>query len=99
MQICTTADQVPTAPHYVILRFRSCQTEGDERSRTNPGHGYPSETINYVEYWQTSDRTRWEERILELTKEKQPFKALHVDAVAIVKPTVNVQIDLKERVI
>jgi hypothetical protein len=45
---------IPRVPHLAALIFKSRNIyhEGDERSRTNPGHGYPAhtETINTIEY-------------------------------------------------
>lgn len=32
---------------YAVIYKDSYTTEGDERSRTHPGHGYPSETVTY----------------------------------------------------
>ncbi len=47
--------QIPKTPHYAVLinKSQTIYHEGDERSRTNPGHGYPaySETINSIEYY------------------------------------------------
>ena len=47
-------DEMPTGEHYAALVFDSftTYTEGDERSRTHPGHGRPggSETHQTVEY-------------------------------------------------
>lgn len=44
----------PAEPHYAALVFTTqhIHHEGDERSRTNPGHGYPAhtETINSIDY-------------------------------------------------
>ncbi len=38
----------------MVFETHSIYHEGDERSRTNPGHGYPPhwETINTVNYYQ-----------------------------------------------
>lgn len=46
--------EFPKEKHYAALVFqtRYVRHEGDERSRTNPGHGYPAytETINSTDY-------------------------------------------------
>lgn len=46
---------IPIEDHWAILIFetRSQYIEGDERSRTNPGHGYPAhtETHETFQYW------------------------------------------------
>jgi hypothetical protein len=33
---------------FIVLEQDSYNVEGDERSRTNPGHGYPAYTVNYT---------------------------------------------------
>lgn len=40
----------PIEPLYAALSSRSIHHEGDERSRTNPGHGYPAYTEDFVEF-------------------------------------------------
>ena len=49
-QFVSTKDQFPTAPHWVIMKFTTIHIPGDERSRTNPGHGYPDSTESAVTY-------------------------------------------------
>ncbi len=46
----STKDKFPSAPHWAILKFSTTHVPGDERSRTNPGHGYPAHTENNVDY-------------------------------------------------
>lgn len=41
---------VPTVEHYAIFEGGSHYTPGDERSRTNPGHGYPESSDPYIKY-------------------------------------------------
>lgn len=54
IQTITSKDKFPTRPHNAAIVFKthSIYHEGDERSRTNPGHGYPAhtETIHVIEY-------------------------------------------------
>lgn len=51
--------EVPKDFHYAILLFdkQSVYIPGDERSRTNPGHGYPggTEYYNTYQYFFTRD--------------------------------------------
>lgn len=48
-------NEIPAEPHWAILVFetKSVYVEGDERSRTCPGHGYPAHTDVFptYEYW------------------------------------------------
>lgn len=49
-QFVSTKDQFPTEPHWVIMKFTTTHVAGDERSQTNPGHGYPAHTVPNVDY-------------------------------------------------
>lgn len=47
---------------YIALIKSSYHVEGDERSRTNPGHGYPAQDIEYteaIEFQTKEDFQRW----------------------------------------
>ena len=34
---------------FIVIVNRSYHVEGDERSKTNPGHGYPAHDVKYLE--------------------------------------------------
>jgi hypothetical protein len=74
---------IPTGHHFAISIWSSntYTTEGDERSRTNPGHGYPSETITYdtQRHYITTNEADWKEAVALLFEEK-PYRT---DVVAI----------------
>lgn len=59
-----SAADMPKQKHWAILIFssRSIYHEGDERSRTNPGHGYAAytETVDSAAYHAFFDRDVWE---------------------------------------
>lgn len=57
----TTLDDLPLTESYIIVKAITVHVEGDERSRTNPGHGYPAH----------EDRTV---QIVEVFKDDQAFK-------------------------
>lgn len=69
-------EQVPKKPHYAVLVYKTSSVyhEGDERSRTNPGHGYPAytEQINNFEHYVSEDKNEWENfvKALHMTGEK-----------------------------
>ncbi len=67
---CSGPADVPEGRHYAIIIYNteSVTIEGDERSRTNPGHGYPEETrtFNTFEHWVTRDQYVWEDFIQAL---------------------------------
>lgn len=68
------ADDMPATAHYVIFVFQTDNryVGGDERSRTNPGHGYPAHTVttNIVEYWAVDNEQVLKEVVLLLTQKK-----------------------------
>ena len=51
----------PSEPHLAIIEFGTIYIPGDERSRTNPGHGYPESTATTMSYtwWKLEDREHW----------------------------------------
>lgn len=53
---------VPVGYHFAVIIYNttSVYIEGDERSRTNPGHGYPAHTETYdsFEHWVTEYKDR-----------------------------------------
>lgn len=41
---------IPRKEHWAVITGSSIFIPGDERSRTNPGHGYPESTERYIGY-------------------------------------------------
>lgn len=50
MEYHNTKNKFPKDQHYAVLVFDTVYIPGDERSRTNPGHGYPASTESVVKY-------------------------------------------------
>ena len=77
---------VPDGPHFAVIIYgtRRIHFEGDERSRTNPGHGYPAhtDTLDDIEHWVTTERAHLEEFITELDSRtgsnKKPYVIMEV---------------------
>lgn len=89
----STIREVPSDKHYVILEQSSYYTPGDERSRTNPGHGYPASTTNFLTYKAYTDFKDWEEQIDYLTRANKSFKAYVAHPATVeVKTTVKVDV-------
>ena len=82
---------IPTVDHFVIVEARTIEVPGDERSRTSPGHGYPSHTEEYLEYVAYLKREEWEEaiRVLHAAHVRKAYKALIVKC-AVVTTSVTV---------
>lgn len=56
---------------YAIIYESSVFIPGDERSRTNPGHGYPESTMTYdvIKYFDS------EEQMLEYIRNRKSYRA------------------------
>ncbi len=94
-----TPAKAPKAPHFAIILFKtdSVYIEGDERSRTNPGHGYPggTETFSTNEYYAFDRREEWEAAVQSLFLEKQGrTDVLAFEVAAVATPTVHVSVKL-----
>lgn len=70
-------------PCYLVLRPTSYTIPGDERSRTNPGHGYPAHTVNAWDIYSFDTKDEWEKEIKSLTKEGYKFKAIQGHAATV----------------
>jgi hypothetical protein len=79
----TEFTNIPTGKHFVILTQNSRYIPGDERSRTNPGHGYPGGTEYFIKYDAYTDEDKWTKEIAYLTKNQTAFKAFKVTPVII----------------
>ena len=91
-EFVTAKSKLPTEPHWVILKFSSISIPGDERSRTNPGHGYSAHSVPNVKY----DAYLTEEKFLAALQELEErgytsdsYVALKVEPLKITK-TVSV---------
>lgn len=79
-------NDVPNEPHFAVILYgtRSVHIPGDERSRTNPGHGYPAHTDTFddIEHWVTTERAHLEAFITELDartgSDKKPYVIMEV---------------------
>jgi hypothetical protein len=87
---------IPQGEHYVIVEIASVDIPGDERSRTNPGHGYPAHTEHYTRMRVTTDRAVWEKEIADMVQESprgaEKFVAYHVPAIAKISRSVKVDV-------
>lgn len=73
--------RIPGGPHWAIVSETSAHIPGDERSRTNPGHGYPAHTETFITYEAFTSKEDWEAEIERRTLQKygEPFRALRVE--------------------
>jgi hypothetical protein len=97
----TDVGNLPAGEHWVILTNRTEAIPGDERSRTNPGHGYPASTLRYIEYEvfliEADFRKTLAERLANDVKYPDPNRpwvtGIHVQGTY----TSSVMIELQER--
>lgn len=72
MKRVSKKEDVPAGHHYSVLVYKTSSTyvEGDERSRTHPGHGYPGgyETHESFEHFVSENKTEWENFVIQLVK-------------------------------
>jgi hypothetical protein len=79
-------DDVPIGPHFAVIIYgkRSIYIEGDERSRTAPGHGYPAHTERFddIEHWVTTERAVLDEFVsvqeMATGLNKKPYVVIEV---------------------
>jgi hypothetical protein len=88
---------LPEGEHFAIMEFDSIWIEGDERSRTNPGHGYAGHSENVVRYTIYKKRDDWEAEIHSRTVAKNSYSSTKnwvalVAHKASIKTTVTVEI-------
>lgn len=93
----TSPSDIPDEPHYVIIEGASVYIPGDERSRTNPGHGYPASTEHFIRYIIFSSKEEWESEIQRRLSSKwehdKNFRAVYVSP-ARVQTSVQVSVSV-----
>ena len=83
---------IPDTEHYAIIEVGSIYIPGDERSRTNPGHGYPEHTETTISYQVYYTEEKWKKAIEERMAAKyqnKNFKAVVVRPAKILTKTDN----------
>lgn len=87
--------EIPNGEHYAIITFASVYHEGDERSRTHPGHGYPAYTEQVPEFMIFGSKEDWEAEIIKRMNSKfakQDFKAVKITPAEI---STTIQVEIK----
>lgn len=73
---------------YIIIKDVSVSIPGDERSHTNPGHGYPASIETYQEVTEYANEDEWKDRIQKLMVNRVKFKCGRFEQVT---PRLNVE--------
>lgn len=71
---------IPSFDHWAVIEGSSYWTPGDERSRTNPGHGYPESTTQIVNYIVFTDEAEFKEYAKESLLQRKSFRAIKVQS-------------------
>lgn len=70
--------KTPDCDHWAIITESTIYIPGDERSRTNPGHGYSATTEQVIKYDAYTDYNSFELDCIRLTKTNKKFKVMKV---------------------
>jgi hypothetical protein len=70
MPSITNRSEVPPDAHFAIIEFDQIWIEGDERSKTHPGHGYPGHHASQVHYYYFKNEEEWKKAIEERANPK-----------------------------
>lgn len=89
MKIARRASDVPAYPHWAIIEFGLIFIPGDERSRTNPGHGYPATQEDTASYTVFTDYMEFEDRLTVLSQ-RGNVVGIHVDKKLAISQVVTV---------
>lgn len=80
----------PDERSYVIATPQSVHIPGDERSRTAPGHGYPSSTHYYLDFQVFENKEEWETAVAHIAGTQKSYRAFVLNP-ATVTTTITVQ--------
>jgi hypothetical protein len=89
--------KIPGTKHYAIILEIGTYVPGDLRSQTNPGHGYPAETVYSLNYLPYTNKEEWEEKIKELTFAKERFTAIEAIPMDIIPDFKIMRSDIDEQ--
>lgn len=84
--------------HYAVIVLKHMHHDGDERSRTHPGHGYPEHTTTHSEIIEFANREKFMEWITENEKRthgKKQYRAIAFKNVN-VQTSLHIDIDIDE---
>lgn len=70
--------KIPEIEHWAIITSKTIYIPGDERSRTNPGHGYPESTEESISYEAFTDYDEFERHVIARSKYSSNFRIMKV---------------------
>lgn len=78
MSTITQHAQMPTEPHWAIVKYSTIHHAGDQRSIDHPGHGYPAYTESIVTYETFVSESAWKDAIQVLESRNTTYSAMKV---------------------
>lgn len=88
--VATSKGSIPEGPSWAIITFGSVYIPGDERSRTNPGHGYPEHTESTISYEVFFDEAEWKLEVERRTA--AVFGGKEFVAIAVKRPSIKTRV-------
>lgn len=84
-KIVDSLADLPEGTSWAILEQDSIYVPGDERSRTNPGHGYPAHTKNFVRIYAFDSMADFKATLRKLHEKpgRRTFKAFELKSVRV----------------
>lgn len=89
-------EDIPTGAHWAILRSSAIHIPADERSKTNPGHGYPERNEPYITYQVFTSEDEFRTALAIILNGKygdKTAKGIHVTATYSGRVTVAIEDD------
>ena len=74
---------IPNTQHWAIITTKQTYIPGDERSRTNPGHGYPEHYEESINYEVFTDYSKFATRVAHLSSLRAKFTAIQANPVTV----------------
>lgn len=74
---------IPTTQHWAVITTKQLYIPGDERSRTNPGHGYPEHYEEAINYDVFTDYDKFASRVANLSLLRAKFTAIQANPVLV----------------
>lgn len=88
----TSPDKLPKGEHWAIIGGTSVSIPGDLRSETNPGHGYPAHTDNFVTYEAYTDEGEFKSALERAYKSGiRTVRGIHVVATYTSRTTITLE--------
>ena len=68
--------KLPETEHWAIITTEQIYIDGDERSRTNPGHGYPAHTVENISYEAFTNYAAFKTKVENLNARNKSFQMI-----------------------